>query len=219
MMKDIEVKTAEEKVIQDRQALDDSVENAVQTTVTAVQNKIEEETRQVSEFIDVGEQKLKEKLAEADHFVHDISGQFDSALGQARDVVGRVRGRADEVIQQADEIAMKFENVISEIRKDFVQSSDELLGRCERVAQGARQSFTQATGQITEMMDKAEETMSRISDPAKFVSENPKLAISVLLFGGLFLGLFFRKAFLGEKSSEATVLHYAKNDHRLRKAA
>ena len=195
-----EVKAAQEKVARDREAFRASMEITVKKTVDAVQSKLEEETKQVNELVNSSERKLKEKLTEADRFVEDVGSQFDTALGQARDVAERVRLSADETLQEADQVAIKFENVATELRKDFIQSSDALFGRFERVAQGTRQSLTQATGQIGELMDKAEEAVNRVKDPTKFVSENPRLAISVLLFGGLFLGLFFRRIFMTEGS-------------------
>ena len=187
------------------------LENKVEAAATTVEQKAEmlrgkldEGVVQIDLFVQEGKQKLDETLCHLDRVVMDTFAEVNLTIEQAQGIVTRVRGRTKELLTGADRMLYRVEDILTGFRGDLVGSSENVLGRAEKVTQKFRAHLSTGTDEINQMIDRAERTLEEISDPVAFIKKNPRLGISVLLFGGILVGAFFRRLF-PESVSESVV--------------
>ena len=218
-----EVLAAEQQAEQSRRNLESSLDrlvDLVQGAKTGFENKVESAAHAVEEksellrsklddgvvqidlFIAEGKQIVDQTLSHMDQVVGGLFKDINSTLDQVQGAIGRVKGKVDGILSEADLFLGRVEKILVDVRGDISESSESVFTRGEKVVQKFRTQLSSGTGEINQMIDRAEQTIREISDPVSFVRKNPRLAISVLVFGGVLVGVFFRKIFPENSSSQ-----------------
>lgn len=157
--------------------------------VHTLQEALESGANRLDETINFGRKELDTRLGKFDSAISSVGSEFDVSFDRIKETAGRLKMGAHSILDDVDQVGVKIENVFLAIRRDL-----------ERIVGNFRSSLSQGTGQLRQILDRAETSVNQAADPARLVSSNPRVAIASLLFGGMVLGLFMKKNFTSSKN-------------------
>jgi phage-related minor tail protein len=187
------VETKVEGVAGDVNERKDHLVHRISDKMTSFQKGLETGADRVDETIQLGRKELDTRLGKFDNAIGSMGSEFDLGFDRVKQTASRLRTGAHGILDDADKVGAKLEAVLVAVRRDLIGAANELLLQAERIAGKFRTSLSQGTGQVRQILDRAESSVNQAADPVRMVSSNPRVAMATLLFGGMVLGLFMKK--------------------------
>lgn len=158
-----------------------------------LKSKLDQGVVRIDDLVNEGKQHVDETFEHMDRIMSGVFTDVSSLLDQAQGSVSRVKDRVSEILTDADAFVGRVENIISGVRTDFAGSSESILSRAEQATQAFRGHLAAGATEVNGLIERAERTLLDVSDPVALMKKNPRVGISMLLFGGILIGAFFRK--------------------------